>query len=74
VVLTSLKVLNFSHTTLIDELTIVATILFMISCILSFLAIKGNIRRYENIADFAFLLGLLILFVTTILFSFNIIV
>ena len=74
VVLTSLKILNFSHTTLIDELTIIATILFMVSCILSFLAIKGNIRRYENIADFAFLLGLLILFVTTILFSFNIIV
>ena len=73
VVLTSLKILNFSHTTLIDELTIVATILFMISCILSFLSIRGNIARYENIADIAFLLGLIMLFVTTILFSFNII-
>jgi hypothetical protein len=73
VVLTSLKILNFSHTTLIDELTIVATILFMISCILSFLAIRGNIKRYENIADFAFLSGLIMLFVTTLLFSFNII-
>src|SRR5678810_456095 len=73
VVLTSLKILNFSHTTLIDELTIVATILFMISSILSFLSIRGNITRYENIADISFLLGLIMLFVTIILFSFNII-
>ena len=73
VVLTSLKILNFSHTTLIDELTIVASILFMISSILSFLSIRGNISRYENIADIAFLLGLIMLFVTIILFSFNII-
>ena len=73
VVLTSLKILKFSNTTLIDELTIVATILFMISCILSFLSIRGDVKRYENIADVAFLLGLSILFVTTILFSFNII-
>jgi hypothetical protein len=73
VVLTSLKILKFSHTTLIDELTIVATILFMISCILSFLSIRGNITRYENIADIVFLLGLVTLFLTTILFSFNII-
>ena len=73
VVLTSLKVLKFSQTTLIDELTIVATILFMVSCILSFLSIRGSIKRYENIADFAFLLGLSILFLTTILFSLNII-
>jgi hypothetical protein len=73
VVLTSLKILKFSNTTLIDELTIVATILFMISCILSFLSIRGNVKRYENIADVAFLLGLSILFITTILFSLNII-
>jgi hypothetical protein len=73
VVLTSLKVLKFSDTTLIDELTIGATILFMISCILSFLLIRINNKRYENIADLTFLLGLITLFVTTILFSFNII-
>jgi amino acid permease len=73
VVLTSLKVLKFSDTTLIDELTIGATILFMISCILSFLLIRRNNKRYENIADLTFLLGLITLFVTTILFSFNVI-
>ena len=73
VVLTSLKILKFSNTTLIDELTIVATILFMISCILSFLSIRGSVKHYENIADIAFLSGLSILFITTILFSLNVI-
>ena len=75
VVLTSLKLLNISHKTIIDEITTVAIIFFMTSCILSFLSIRGSINssRYEGIADFFFLSGLIILFVTTILFSFNII-
>jgi len=76
VVLTSLKLLNISGKTIIDELTTVAIIMFMTSCILSFLSIRGNIKksgRLENIADIFFIGGLLLLFVTTLLFSFNII-
>lgn len=76
VVLTSLKLLNISGKTIIDELTTVAIFLFMSSCILSFLSIKGTIKnggKLENIADIFFLCGLGILFVTTLLFSFNII-
>jgi len=76
VVLTSLKLLNISHRTILDELTGGAIVLFMSSCILSFLAIRGskNSKRYEDIADFIFLTGITLLFVTTLLFSFNIIV
>jgi len=73
VVLSSIKILNLSEKTIIDDLTTAATILFMISCILSFLSIKKKGSRYESIADAVFLAGLLTLFVTTILFSFNII-
>lgn len=76
VVLTSLKLLNISSKTIIDELTTVATILFMASCILSFLSIRGSIQkssRLESIADLLFLSGLTLLFVTTILFSLDII-
>ena len=76
VVLTSLKLLNISGKTIIDELTTVAIIMFMASCILSFLSIRGSIKksgRLENIADFFFLAGLSLLFITTLLFSFNII-
>lgn len=76
VVLTSLKLLNISGKTIIDELTTIAIIMFMTSCILSFLSIRGSIKkssRLENIADIFFLAGLSLLFVTTLLFSFNII-
>ena len=76
VVLTSLKLLNISGKTVIDELVTVAIIFFMASCLLSFLSIRGTIKKsgkLENIADFFFLAGLSLLFVTTLLFSFNII-
>jgi len=75
VVLTSLKLLNISQKTVIDELTTIATILFMASCILSFLGLRNNKKsvHLEKVADIFFLCGLSLLFVTTILFSFNII-
>jgi hypothetical protein len=76
VVLTSLKLLNISGKTIIDELITVAIFLFMASCTLSYLSIRGTIKksgRLENIADILFLAGLSLLFITTLLFSFNII-
>jgi len=75
VVLTSLKLLNISQKTIIDELTTIAIILFMASCILSFLSLRNNKKSMvrEKVADIFFLCGISLLFVTTILFSFNII-
>lgn len=76
IVLTSLKLLNKSDKTIIDEITTVAIILFMASCIFSFLSIRSKNDRsdiLEKISDFIFLGGLVLLFVTTILFSFDII-
>lgn len=77
ILLTSLKLLHESQKTIIDEITVLAIISFMLSCILSFLSIKAaspaRSERYENIAEIVFLTGLCILFVTTILFSLNII-
>ena len=75
-VLTSLKVLGKSEQTIIDEITFAAIILFMTSCLLSFLSMRKQTRHsqlLEKIADLVFLAGLSVLFITTILFSFNII-
>ncbi|HVF95916.1 MAG TPA: hypothetical protein VM871_01260 [Flavisolibacter sp.] len=76
VVLTSLKLLNIAHKTIIDEITSCAIVLFMASCLLSFLSIRGSrhTKRFESIADYLFLGGIILLFLTTLLFSFNIIV
>lgn len=76
VVLTSLKILGKSNQTIIDEIAVIAIVLFMTSCCTSFLSIKIKSTRrplLENIADVVFLSGLALLFVTTLLFAFNVI-
>lgn len=75
VVLTSLKVLKIGAKTIIDEITIVAIMLFMAACILSFLSLRSGKKsaRLESIADYVFLSGLGLLFLTAILFSLNVI-
>lgn len=75
-ILTSLKVLNVNSKTMIDEITMLATSLFMCSCVLSFLSIRNKTKNsivLENVADGIFLGGLLLLFITALLFSFNMI-
>ncbi|KAA5533568.1 hypothetical protein F0919_13595 [Taibaiella lutea] len=77
VVLTSLKIMKLTNGTVIDEITAGTTILFMSSCILSFMSIRNSFNKgdtLEKIADIIFLTGLGTLFVTILLFSFNVIV
>lgn len=76
IVLTSLKVAKMSDSTIIDETTALAIILFMTACILSFLSMKRKASvnsRLEKTADIIFLLGLIVLFLTTMMVTFNII-
>ncbi len=74
IVLTSVKVSKMQDSTLIDETTAIAIILFMASSILSFLSMrreKGVNDRLEKIADFIFLFGLVVLFLSTMMITFN---
>ncbi|WP_298301428.1 hypothetical protein [Hydrotalea sp.] len=76
ILLASLKVMKISDKTFIDEVTTFAIVLFMVSCILSFISIRNKTERsqfYENVADIVFISGLSLLFITTILYSFNVI-
>lgn len=76
VVLTSLKLLNIANKTIIDELTFIGILLFMASCLLSFLALRGTTPKsviYERVADYLFLAGILFLFLTTVFLAFNVI-
>lgn len=76
IVLTSLKKLNLANDSLIDEFAIAAVVIFMTSCILSFLSMKKEEKsseRLEKVADFIFISGLIVLFLATILIAFNII-
>lgn len=76
IVLTSVKIFKMEASTIIDEVTAIAIIMFMTSSILSFLSIRSNTKtgeHYENIADYIFLGGLFLLFITTILITFNLV-
>lgn len=76
IVLTSIKVSKMQDSTLIDETTALAIILFMVSSILSFLSMrkeKGVDDRLEKIADIVFLSGLVVLFLTTMMITFNVV-
>ena len=77
IVLTSIKVSKMEHATIIDETTALAIVLFMTSCIFSFLAMrrKNDTGNYglEKLADVLFLSGLIVLFLTTMIVTFNVI-
>lgn len=76
IVLTSVKISKLSESSYIDEGAALAIILFMTSCILSFLSMRSTTARstkMEGMADILFLAGLIVLFITTMLITFNII-
>lgn len=77
IVLTSIKIARFNHSTIIDDCTGVAAILLMASCMLSFLSMRSQNEqrsgRLESIADFVFLAGLVCISVTIVFVSFNLI-
>ncbi|HMI04207.1 MAG TPA: hypothetical protein VK541_17090 [Pedobacter sp.] len=77
IVLTSIKVSKMGDVSIIDETTAVAIVLFMTSCIFSFLAMRKDAEstnnRLEKLADVLFLSGLIVLFLTTMIITFNII-
>jgi multisubunit Na+/H+ antiporter MnhB subunit len=76
VVLTSLKVNNLKASSIIDEFTAIAILMFMTSSILFYLSMRKMKQPgiiYEKVADAVFLAGLLFLFLTTALITFNVI-
>ena len=76
ILLTSFKIFNVSRSTWYDEFIVLCIILFMGSCIFSFLALRNEnkySRSFERIADYMFLAGLGALFLITLLFTASII-
>lgn len=76
IVLTSIKISNLKESSYIDEGAALAIVIFMSSCLCSFLSMRNKSTRslkMESYADLLFLTGLIILFITTMLIAFNII-
>lgn len=76
IVLTSVKVSKLEESSFIDEGASLAIVIFMSSCLLSFLAMRSknvNSIKLERLADILFLCGLIVLFLTTMLIALNLI-
>jgi uncharacterized membrane protein SirB2 len=78
IVLTSIKVSRSGSATIIDDITGIAAVLLVISCILSFLSMrsKKEVRseKLESAADLVFLVALVCIALTIVLVSFNLLV
>ena len=71
IVLSSIKIFGKAADTIIDEIDAVTILLFVTSCVFSFLSIRqedGKGQRLEKIADLIFLVGLGCLSLITVLF------
>jgi small-conductance mechanosensitive channel len=74
-VITSLHIANLIETHIIDELTSVIAVLLTCSCIFSFISIRTNSsekeKKYETIADYFFISGLVGILVIILLITMN---
>jgi uncharacterized membrane protein (DUF485 family) len=76
IVLTTFKLSDNHETSMIDECTSVAILMFMIASILSYLSMRKATepgKYYEKLADIVFLTGLGFLFLITVFITFNVI-
>ncbi|MFT3822617.1 MAG: hypothetical protein QM731_01810 [Chitinophagaceae bacterium] len=75
IIITSIKISKFGSATLIDDLTAVASVLLMASCMLSFLSMRyknaKKADKYEYIADIVFMAALAFLTIIILMVSFN---
>lgn len=75
VVLTFIQALEVGDRTLIDELVAVTIVIFLTTCILSYLSmrVKQHAALYEKAADIIFLAGLVLLAAASLLVILNIV-
>jgi hypothetical protein len=71
VLITGLKLTRTSETTLADEISLFAALGLLGSCVLSYISLRSvkNTDRLEKIADYLFLVSLVLLFAAIVLFS-----
>ena len=71
VLITGLKLSKASDNTFADEISLLAGFCLLSSCVLSYISLRTHRQttRYEGLADYLFLTGLLTLFVAVIVFA-----
>ncbi|SEW04411.1 hypothetical protein SAMN05421841_0768 [Chryseobacterium wanjuense] len=77
VIITSLKISKISQSTYLDEFASVASVCFAISCFFSFLSIRSADKKrgnkFEDIADYLFLIALFCIVLAVVIVTVKII-
>jgi hypothetical protein len=73
VLVTGLKISKVSETTWCDEISVMAAVVFIASCVTSYLSLRVEKRSeiYERIADYLFLIGIFSLFIAVTAFAYD---
>jgi hypothetical protein len=71
VLVTGLKLTKASDNTWADEISLVAALALLSSCVISYLSMRSKRRaeRYERVADYLFLFGLFTLSLAVVAFA-----
>lgn len=71
IIVTGLHVAGRNRQSLADEVALLAALLFGVSCLVSYVAIRAepNVSRWEPWADWAFLSGLLAIFAAVVMLA-----
>jgi predicted transporter len=74
IIIAGLKLSKMSIATYADEISMVAAIGFMTSCVLSYMSIRSDksAETMERFADYFFLFGLFTLFTAVLIFSLDV--
>jgi hypothetical protein len=75
IILSFMKVTRMGLETVIDELMAAAIVIFLVACLFSYASIRSldKAEPFEKIADGIFVLGLVLLAITALIISFQII-
>jgi hypothetical protein len=71
ILITGFKLTKSNEGTMADEVSMAAAVMFLVSCIFSYMSMRGgkNEARHETIADYLFLGGLFTLSAAVLIFS-----
>jgi len=74
VIIAGLKITKLADQTFVDEVCLVAAFGFLCSCVLSYISMRVDDQhgRYEIVADYLFLVSLVVLVFSVLLFARNV--
>jgi hypothetical protein len=76
IIITGLKVSGVANTSILDKVATISSVFLLVSIISAYLSMRhtvSSIVRYRDTADYSFILGIVLLVITIVAMSLNII-